>query len=230
MLTGRKAHSIYSMKSHNIDSLTPNSLAEPEIFSQKIERIPKNNEDLLKMLQNGEAVATTAIYFENKDPVCFIDVRGQENMVPEFATPAPLEFPSSIAPQQVLRHCSINKRKKLAYIAQGFVPEGTKVAGGWIKGIVTLATCFIAFTEMTRDYPEENLSMRTIILLATLTSIAAIGAIGEGILSNGEMNLPRASHEELNPKKLKRSIGGRIFGGMAIGYLACGGVGYIIEM
>ena len=195
----------------------PLSQNEHPGFPPPMEKIPETKEELLKMIENREVVVSKALYFENGEPACFMDVRGREELVPEPIPLASYETPSSVALEQVLDPCGEREENKLvAMNIQNFVLEGTQVAhplimlgGGCLLGLVGEGIKLDNYPDTPPGY-DISLSI-------TVSGIAAAGTQTE----------PKAAIATL------RGLGAafaRMLGLVTVGYVACGKtVGFFLE-
>ncbi len=195
-----------------------NPLSQNELpdFPSSVEKIPETREELLKMIENREVMISKALYFEDGEPACFMDVRGREELTPGFITPAPQGTPSSVALEQIFDPCGKREEDKLMTMnIQNFVLEGTQVAH---PGIMFGAGCLFGFMEEViklHDYPRENPTVKPTMYIS-LTAISVAGT-------------------RLEPAATTfRAVGAvfaRMLGFMTVGYVSCGNtVDFVIEM
>ena len=215
-ILGKQVHAKILEESGNITSLSSSLFDEAVNPSVRAGQTLKDSVGLLKMLESGEAFLTKAVYFKNGDPFCFMDVSGQEDMVPQFATSAPRDFPSAIASTQILPKCTESEEIQLAYNIQNFVPEGTQIVLAPYL-IVGLGACAVGIIEEVAEIDWGNNSLG--LKYGTFTSLIALTGAGTA----GDTSVSRTW-------KGLRVAGARVLGGVALGYLACGKVaGYFVE-
>lgn len=210
----KKGQAGQSGEVRQIDSLSPHYSSEQPIHRLRAGRIPSDEADLLQMLKNGEASVTKAVYFKNKNSICFVDVRGQARFVPQFVTPTPLDFPSSVVLPQDLPSCSDREKIALAHKAQNFVPEGTQVAMT-PQGAMFIGGCALVAVEQLAEKYYNNPDGKSWFPY-TLLGITTAGTFLR------------------DPVPRRNAIGrvwGRMFAAGLWGYILCGfAVGYVIEI
>ena len=200
------------------------------------QRTPKTKRELIKMIQNGDFVVSKVLYVKG-GKACLHDVRGQRNLVPGFAKPAPRNFTSAVRFQTNFPRCNAQIGQKLALISQRSAMEGTQVAA-----LPAAAAAAVPVIEGTKVVAGAVIK-KFIIPASIGCAISALDAITD------ESKKSPTSHNVINSTVLAGGVEANkhlitkykpglpgfkmagIKGGAAgvAGYVACEGARYIYE-
>ncbi len=195
----------------------PLSQNEHPSFPAPIKKIPETKEELLNMIENQEVVVSKAIYFENGEPACFMDVRGREELVPQSINPGSIGTPSSVALEQFFDPCGEREENiMMAMNIQNFVLEGTQVAH---PGIMFGAGCLFGFVEEVitlQHYPDDSIVIKPTMYLG-MGGLSAAGTQLESVAATSTWRGLSA-------------VFARMLGFVTVGYVSCGeAMGFLLE-
>ena len=88
----------------------------------------QKNQELLRKLNQGQAVISKALVAQENGAFCYIDLKNREDLLPSFAKPAPANFKSSISFSDEIQKCSEEEINHLSSYTDHFVLEGTQLA------------------------------------------------------------------------------------------------------
>ena len=196
-------------------------------FSQETAR---QKQALLRKIKQGKALISKAIALDDEgQPVCGIDVRNKQDLIPHFAKAAPAGFRSALAFKRGFPSCRPDLKRNLSQrVSQkGFVLEGTQTAlaplamGAIAAGLSGSVGCGMGvFTTKSLKKAKAQDPLATIqqYNIGMLLTVLAGGSAGTGVSIFGAKTAAGVTGS---------GIIGMLSG--AIGYIICGRIAYIVE-